>query len=233
MKNRLIALSLIGFLFTGCVTVPKETVQLSETLEKDLKQLHNSNSQFLQIYFEQIEKDINTFVDEVYTPYIIHYVLKEEMANKANGKASIFTVMETAASSSSPAVSDSAMTEMTQFLNAANHQINLKRQELLTPIKKQELELSSRMNSVYNNAIYANVTLTAYLKSVQKVKASQQEALNLIGLKGADSTVTHSLIEVSDLVNEAVLKGKQIDLKGKDAKAKLDAISNKIKSITK
>lgn len=92
------------------------------------------------------------------------------------------------------------------------------------------------MNAIdqsYQNTIYANTTLTAYLVSVQKIKESQNEALSIVGLNGLDTTVTNRLVELSGFVDMALEKGEQIDIKSNEAQQQIEDIVNKIKELTK
>ena len=122
---------------------------------------------------------------------------------------------------------------MVEFQEAANQQINAKRNELLFPILEQEREILNAIDQSYQNTIYANTTLTAYLVSVQKIKESQNEALSIVGLNGLDTTVTNRLVELSGFVDMALEKGEQIDIKSNEAQQQIEDIVNKIKELTK
>lgn len=104
---------------------------------------------------------------------------------------------------------------------------------MLFPILEQEREILNAIDQSYQNTIYANTTLTAYLVSVQKIKESQNEALSIVGLNGLDTTVTNRLVELSGFVDMALEKGEQIDIKSNEAQQQIEDIVNKIKELTK
>ena len=104
---------------------------------------------------------------------------------------------------------------------------------MLFPILEQEREILNAIDQSYQNTIYANTTLTAYLVSVQKIKESQNEALSIVGLNGLDTTVTNRLVELSGFVDVALEKGEQIDIKSNEAQQQIEDIVNKIKELTK
>jgi hypothetical protein len=232
MKIRIIALLATLLTVTGCVTVPKETITLSQTLGNDLKVLHTAHLNIVNIHFVKIKEDINSFVDEVYAPYVIQFVLKSELANYKTGKPSLYGTIESTKQQEGTTASNNALNEMLDFQTAARKQIESKRDELLSPILKQEAEITQAINQSYENAIYANSTITAYLQSIRKVKDAQQEALAIIDLKGADTLMTNSLVNLSEQVSKAVKAGKEIDIQGADAYNKLSEITDKIKEIT-
>lgn len=231
MKKILIFIAALSIV--SCVSIPKETVALSETLGKDLKILHTSHRNAVSIYYQKIKENIDTFINEVYTPFVINFVLKKELKSFKSGKGkSIFTSLNSAAKKASESASKKATQDMQDFLEAANRQIQKKKSELLSPIVSQETELLLSIDKSYQNTQYANATVTAYLQSIRKVKQTQRQALSMIGLKGADSIVTQKLISLSDGVKAALEKGKEIDTKSDDALQKIQAITEQIKALT-
>ena len=94
-------LPMLGFIFlsigiSSCVSIPKETVTLSQTIGKDMVVMHIAHRNMIQIHFRQIKNDINTFIDDTYAPFIIHFVLKHELTNYQNGEESLYGSIEAA-----------------------------------------------------------------------------------------------------------------------------------------
>ena len=232
MKIRIIGVMVFFFMFTACVTIPKETVTLSQTLGNDLVILHKANRNIIDIHFKKINNDINSFINDVYAPFVIHYALESELKNFKAGNPSLYLTIEIAGQKEGKIESENALKEMTDFQDAARRKIESKRNELLTPILKQQEEIVLAVNQSYEHAIYANSTVTAYLQSIRKVKGAQQEALSMLGLEGADTLITNSLVKVSEQVENAVNAGKKIDVQSDDAYNQLEKISNQIKAIT-
>lgn len=231
-KMRYAVVILLASILTSCVSIPKETVTLSQTLGNDIAELKIAHTQMVEIHYSKVKNEINSFVDDVYTPFIIHHVLNAELKRHHTGQASIYGAIEAAGSTEGKEESQKVLKEMSDFLQAAHHQIKMKRKELLDPVIQQENQILKAVNQSYSNALYANTTLTAYLQSVRKVKGAQKEALSKIGLDGADEKLTESLIKLSEGVSEAVNQGKKIDVQSDDAIKKVKEISEQIKKIT-
>lgn len=231
MKKHL-KLLIFCFVITSCISIPKETVELSQTLGKDLKILQTSHRNTVTIYYQKIKDNITIFIKDVYAPYIINYVLKKELSSYKNGQESIFLSLNNAAKNSGKSATEKVMKDMQDFLSAADRQIKRKTNELMNPIISQETDLLLKIDKAYQNAMYANSTITAYLSSIRKVKATQQEALSMIGLKNVDSLVTSRLLKLSNGVKDAIEKGKEIDIKSDNAIQKINEITNKIKKLT-
>jgi hypothetical protein len=232
MKIKIIISFVIATILISCISVPKETVSLSKEIGDDLVTLQNAQRNVIELYYGKIKEDITVFVDDVYAPFMIHYVLKVELEKYKKGAPSLFTSITNAGETGGKAQTAAALSNMQEFLEAANSKIQFKRNELLTPIIKQEKEIIGTINTSYANVMYANSTITNYLISVKKTKESQEEALSLIGLKGSDTLVTNSLVKVSEIVDNALKKGKEIDIKSDDAYSKMEELSKQIKKLT-
>ena len=231
--KKTIQLLILSIVIASCVSIPKETIELSQTLGNDLKVLQTSHRNTVTIYYQKIKDNISTFIKDVYAPYIINFVLKKELSSYKNGQESIFTSLNNAAKNSDISSTEKVTKDMQDFLSAADKQIKRKTAELMNPIVSQETDLLLKIDKAYQNAMYANSTITAYLSSIRKVKETQQEALSMIGLKGIDSLVTTKLLKLSEGVKVAIEKGKEIDIKSDNAIKKITEVTNKIKELTK
>jgi len=232
IETRNIGILIIFFFVTACVSIPRETVTLSQTLENDLHILQRTHQNMVEAYFHNIKNDINSFIDDVYAPFIIHYVLNIELENYSKGNHSIYGVIDLAGKNDGKEESENAIIEMQDFLSAARKQIEDKRKELMSPIIEQEIEILTSINQSYENAIYASSTITGYLLSARKVKETQQEALSMIGLAGADTVITNNLVRVSDQVDQAVKIGREIDIQSDSAFIQIEEMTDKIKKLT-
>tara|TARA_R110002074_G_scaffold99562_4_gene215032 strand:+ start:269 stop:1012 length:744 start_codon:yes stop_codon:yes gene_type:complete len=226
-------LIILSLLLTSCVSIPKETVTLSKVIGSDLNILQKSHVNMTQLYYQRIKSNINNFIDDTYKPYIINYMLKDQLEEFKKGNASILTSINNAVQKPDKKTADLALDDMSQFLEATNSQIEKKRNELLNPIEKQEDEILKAINDSYSNTIYANATMTGYLESIRKVKDAQNEAMSLItGVKNTDSIVRSKILQLSDIVNIAIDKGKGIEKGTDDAKTQIDDFIKKIKELT-
>jgi hypothetical protein len=232
MNNKILVVIFSSLLMVSCASIPKETVTLSKTIGSDLQVLHASHRNMVQLYYNGIKGNINTFIDDVYAPFIIHHVLEVELNKHRRGESSIYGIIENAGKTGGKNETEEALNVMLEFQEAANQQINVKRNELRSPILQQEREILSTIDQSYQNTIYANATLTAYLVSVRKVKESQNEALSIVGLNGLDTTVTNRLVELSGFVDMALEKGEKIDIKSNEAQQQIEDIISKIKELT-
>jgi hypothetical protein len=237
MKIKFIIFSITIALITSCASIPKETVLLSQTLGKDLKILHNAHRNIVQLYYKKIKDNINVFVEEVYTPYNINYRLNKELQNYKNGTYSLYGLilpkpLGNIVKLDTLQVNKEVINYMEDILFIVKSDIEDYRDQLLSPIEKEERELLNKINESYENVLSANASITNYLKSIRKLKETQQEMLTKIGLSGADTKVINSLVTISEKVNEAVKAGKKINIESDKALEEIEKVTKKIKKLT-
>ena len=85
MNNKILTIIFSSLLLVSCASIPKETVTLSKTIGSDLQILHNSHRNMVQLYYNRIKLNINAFIDDVYAPFVIHYVLEVELNKHKRG----------------------------------------------------------------------------------------------------------------------------------------------------
>lgn len=231
MKFRIVFITVTFYIFNSCISVPKQTVQLSSVIGTDLKVLENSHTTMVGLFYTEIINNINGFIEDVYAPFIINYVLKKELDSYHNSQPSIFEAIEDAATKGGKANTEKAYNDMSDFLKAARTQIEKKRNELLVPIQKQRDSIILNIKISYGNTILASSSVTSYLQSISSLKESQNEVLSVIGLKGKTEELTNTLLKMSDVTKSLLTKGKEIDIKSDDAYNKMKTLTDEIKSI--
>jgi vacuolar-type H+-ATPase subunit H len=231
MKFRIVFIIVTFYFFNSCISVPKQTVKLSSVIGTDLKVLENSHTTMVGLFYTEIINNINGFIEDVYAPFIINYVLKKELDSYHNSQPSIFEAIEDAATKGGKANTEKAYNDMSDFLKAARTQIEKKRNELLVPIQKQRDSIILNIKISYGNTILASSSVTSYLQSISSLKESQNEVLSVIGLKGKTEELTNTLLKMSDVAKSLLTKGKEIDIKSDDAYNKMKTLTDEIKSI--
>jgi len=231
MKFRIVFITVTFYIFNSCISVPKQTVKLSSVIGTDLKVLENSHTTMVGLFYNEIINNINGFIEDVYAPFIINYVLKKELDSYHNSQPSIFEAIEDAATKGGKANTEKAYNDMSDFLKAARTQIEKKRNELLVPIQKQRDSIILNIKISYGNTILASSSVTSYLQSISSLKESQNEVLSVIGLKGKTEELTNTLLKMSDVAKSLLTKGKEIDIKSDDAYNKMKTLTDEIKSI--
>ena len=183
---RLYVSLIIVSVLSACAQVPKESVELSTTVGRDIAEMHRSHKALAIIIYDRIKKDVNRFVDDVYTPYQIGNLLRSDYDDfKSGSEDSLFTVMHKAVRQpdDNQAQKDT-LPYMHTFLEIVREEIESFRKDLLDPVIQQEKELLSAIDRSYNQIHYANSIVTGHLASIVKVHDAQDEVLKEFGAEG-------------------------------------------------
>jgi len=198
--------------------VPKESVELSTTVGRDIAEVHRSHKALAEILYDRIKKDVNRFVDDVYSPYQIREQLRADYDDfKSGGEDSLFAVINKAVKQPDDnQAQKNTLQYMQVFLEVVRGDIESFRKELLNPVIKQEKELLSAIDRSYNQIHYANSIVTGHLASIVKVHDAQDEVLKEFGAEGLRKEVGTTLAETSRTVSEITDQAKKLDVKMAD-----------------
>jgi hypothetical protein len=200
------------FVFLGCAQVPKESVELSTTVGRDIAEVYRAHRALAVILYDRIKGDINKFVNEVYGPYQIQELLQAEQKDFREGQESLFLALDNAVKQpgNSGAQKD-ALDSMDVFVQILRAEIEFYRAKLLDPVLEQEKQMLSAIDRSYNQIHYANSIVTGHLASIVKVHDAQEEVLNKFGVEGLRKDVSQNLANVSKNVAIIVDKAKKTE----------------------
>jgi len=232
MKNLLYIL-ISTVICYSCASIPQETIQLSKAVDSDIDQLHSEHKNLASLYFDKLESDVNSFINDVYIPFVIHNVLKKELDSyKNNDGGTIYDAINNAGTSDDKESVGLALDEMSEFQEAANLVITNKRKELLTPIQTQRKLVIESIDNSFDNMYRASTSITHYLYSLGKLKESQEVALSRVGLLNADQYIRKDLLQTSSIIEKAIDAGNQIDVKSDNAFHEINKVSEEIKKLS-
>ncbi len=165
----------------GCASVPKESILLSQAIGDDLRAVHTSYSSLIRTHFASLRERSNTFLDTRWTPtYLSEFIQKGELVALATDPDPV-DVLE--------GVGD--------WAEIAISEIESKRRELLDPIDQDERELLASVDDAFGRLVQANATVTAHLRSIRRVKDSEDQALQTLRLRELRDSVTVHLAGAS------------------------------------
>lgn len=212
-RPALLAILLAGV--AACATVPDESVELSNTVGRDLEEVHRAHRALADLHFSRIEQDINRFIDETYRPAFIRNFAEEFKLD----------VKVTQVVDRDP---DKLLPLLTRFVEVANSRIEAKRAELLDPIQTQKKLVISEIDAAHRQIQAAQAVVTGHLASVRKVREVQNEALAKSGLDDLTTKIATATADVSDRVAGFVEKGHQIETQADSAAVRIQELDAKI-----
>lgn len=207
LYSLLIAISLLT---SACAQVPKESVDLSATVGRDLLVLQDSHRKSVLFLFDELRADVNEFVDEVYVPYQVRKTLEQDKADFDSGEFDI-TLFGAFTSAAASGASDEEVQEAWQvmhiYVEEMQREIEWYRETLLDPIDAQEREILTDIEESYARVHYANSIVTGHLQSVVKVHDAQQRIADALGVKDlrarSGAAIAEGSTEVSGLLEKA------------------------------
>jgi len=183
----------------GCAQVPKESVELSVTVGRDLAEIHRAHRELTTRYFGRMKNDINEFIDEIYRPYMIQNTMAD------------FKLLERIQSAVRSGNEASAFDIMKLFVSLLSEQIESYRMELLQNISKQESEVLLAIDDSYQKIQNANAIVTGHLASIRKVHDAQAELLSRVKLEGLREEVATKTVGFSDKISDIIVKARKVD----------------------
>lgn len=212
------------FVLSGCAQVPKESVELSVTVGRDLAEIHKAHRELAILFYQRIEDDINDFIDDVYTPYQIQKTL-EEYGNLLSS-----VIREAGRPDPSGEAQKKVIDFLKVYLEEVRNEVETYRRQNLDPIENQKSSLLARIDESYERMHYANSIVTGHLASVVKVHDTQNEILAKLDLADLRVEVGEKAVELSEKLNEFLIKAREGKKKVEKLSTELDIL---IKEYTK
>jgi len=162
-------LMVIIILVNGCGgRVPREVLDLSNTVGDDLKALHLSYRQLIIVHFDSLRQQIDSFIETRWIPvFIKDFIQRGNLAQMVQAPE--------------PAQREA---EVTGWFLAAMDAVNQKRNQLIKPLDEEEKKLLEMVDSSFNLLDQANAKIHSHLESLAKLNEPGEGALNIHDLKG-------------------------------------------------
>lgn len=189
MTARSISILICFLIFCSCAQVPKESVELSTTVGRDLTVVYNSHRELAQLLFTRMRRDVNRFIDDVYAPFQIRnamnrqWELAKSSKKKERNKSLLLAINAAFKPDATPKLQENVLKGMAIMVDKIRQDVEAMRGELLYPLKAQEKEVTGSIDRAYQQIHYANSIVTGHLSSVAKVHETQADLLDKIGVE--------------------------------------------------
>ncbi|MBI1936553.1 MAG: hypothetical protein HYS25_00360 [Ignavibacteriales bacterium] len=215
-KYLLVTVFLFGLIFSACTSVPKESMELSLTVGRDVAEMQRAHLELVNLYYDRLTSGINRFIDEVYAPYqtekLTGQFRDDLFSTDGDGKPKL------------------NLENVKTLLEELRSEIDNYRNSKLQPVLAQRDDLLMSINDSYNRIIYANSIVTGHLSSILKVHDAQNEILQKLNLGGAREKISANLSAVSDKIDNLT---SDIKAKKQSVEEIIDRFNKLIKEISK
>lgn len=192
-------------LLSGCAQVPKESVELSATLGRDLQEVHQSHRRSVDLLFDRDVERISNYIDNVAAPAFISAAIKAVGPEVAQDLAD--ATKPTATSDQQKRAFD----RMARIVKGVTDRLSKQRKELIEPLEGARKETLAELDRAYAELQRANTVVTAHLASVVRVHSLQDDLLAKVGLKDFRSKVGDEALRANSKVTEAITDAAEVE----------------------
>ncbi len=153
-----------------CVSVPKESVELSKNLGMSIQETQRTHIALLKSFFDAKRDKVDLFLNEVWIP---------EFSSQLYNIPAVQDEWDRICTSGSGKEKQEFVVGMGIKIQ---EKINEKRAELIAPLDEAEKLLEEELLVHYNDLQVSNTILTNYLASAANVKKTQVEILDALGV---------------------------------------------------
>lgn len=200
-------LVVVAHALMGCAQVPRESLQISQTLGRDLAEVQRAHLGLVELHFDRLEGEVEKFVRTVYAPYQIQRTLADENIGGV-------LVKEISAMSNGGITQQQANNVakiLAVYVEELQLEIEAYRVEKVSPLKIQRAAVIEKISETYMNMQMANAATTGYLSSLVQVRDIQNELLEKAGAPNMQNKIAEDLSKASDAIaklNSRVASGR-------------------------
>ena len=235
MRAKFISLGLCVLLFTGCAQVPKESVELSATIGRDIAVTHKAHIQLATLLFKKMKQDVNRFVDGTYAPYQIKKAMERQKQladsddQKEKNKSLLLAINAAFKPGASEKLQGTVLKGMGSLVTKIRNDVEQMRAELLNPLIEQEEQVLGSINRAYQQMHYANSIVTGHLSSVVRVYEAQSDLLAEFGVeRDLRKEVGEGIAGVSERITILVDTAENVDDKIEAAESTATSLKSAI-----
>jgi hypothetical protein len=194
--KRVVSSFVIAVALSGCAQIPRESVELSNTVGRDVSAIEVSHLALIKLYFDDKEARINQWVDQVYAPSQITAVV---------GNAAIRAELETAINNAAAGQNQDVLVKrFNSVITLIRDDVEKTRGQLMSPIESARADTLTRVQAAYTQVQLGNSIVTGYLSSLVKVTDTQNQLLAGAGLSDTENQLSADMISLSENLDKAL-----------------------------
>lgn len=219
---RFIAVFLVLVCF-GCASVPKEVVELSYVMGKDLESMNTSYDTLIHQYYENLRDQRRAYLDDVWHPrFIANWRDEGELIAIAKEERIWSEDIQDLVTVPAGSAPKESLATLNDWVTVALYEYELKEAKLLGPLNEDEKLLREQVKQAFINLTRANATITAHLNSLREVQEVQDEVLKALNIEDLRDEINKQLINASKKAKEGLGKVRDADKKVDKAAKKLN-----------
>lgn len=256
------AASVLGFvlfqMLAGCISAPKETVELTEIVGRQIAEMESSHEKFVRLYYAKLRNEVDQFMENRWIPQFLNKVVEGKEEGGKQFRAALDKAYKLATLDWNQAVRvqgiqdpevKSAVVEalkkvaaqeratlgavLLDFSLAAQKEINDRRRTLIQPIDEQERFVLEQLREGYADLLRGNAAIKAHLESVVKVVSTREQLLQKAGLLEEQKKLVNLAVNLSDGAMKVLGAAKGADQGIQEFLARMKDVKAQLKSAVK
>jgi len=242
MKSALRIFLIVSLLFAvGCVSAPKQTVELAEIVDQQIAEMQASHEKFVRLYYDKLRNDVDHFMETTWIPHFLANVVEGTGESSKRFRSDLDTAYRLATlnweetieikgieSEDVKRVIREAMKKLSaqenatlgivllEFAKAAQQQINERRKSLIEPIDEQEGYVLDQLRAGYADIQRGSVAIKGYLASTVKLVEQRDAVLERMGALETQRELLNVAVAASDAAVKALNTARDVEAGMKD-----------------
>ena len=208
---------------SSCVSAPRQTVELSEIVDKQIAEMQLSHEKFVRLYYQKCRDEIDVFMVEKWIPEFLSTVVSGESDAGAKFRKDLTVAYSLSDFDWKSAVNVNNISNqdlknaiintfddlarknnaslgkvLIEFSEAAQEQINKRRDSLIKPIDEQEGFVLNELRDSYSDLLRSSASIKGYLSSAVDVVEQQDQILEKIGVLDEKKKIVDKALELND-----------------------------------
>jgi len=219
---------------SGCVTAPRETVELSEIVDQQIAEIQVSHEEFVRLYYSKLRGDVDRFLEEKWIPQFLANIVEGSSESSKQFRADLnnaykLSTVDWDKDIRIDAIQDEALRKtvrdalkrlttgekttlgmvLLDFSVAVQKQIDERRRSLIQPIDDQEAYVLGQLRATYADLQRGTATIKAYLASVTKLVEQRDTVFAKIGVLEKQKQIVTAAIKLNEGAVDALNGAKQ------------------------
>jgi hypothetical protein len=234
MKPRVPPVIAVLLIVSGCVSTPRETVELSEVVDRQIAAMQVSHEKFVRLYYDKLRDEVDSFLEQKWVPTFLVNVIQGTGESSKQFRADLDRAYRLAAvdwdkgigiegiqdNEVKQAVREALKQLTTQekatlgmvlldFSTGVQTQINERRRSLIKPIDQQEAYVLDQLRAAYVDLQRGTSALKAHLASVAKLVEERDTVLQKLGVLEKQKKIVTAAVKLNEGAVDALKGAKQ------------------------
>ena len=216
----------ILLLVAGCVSAPRQTVELAEIIDQQIAEMQVSHEKFVRLYYDKLRDEVEHFMEQKWIPQFLSNVVEGRGESSKQYRSDLDKAYKLASLDWENTIEISKIEDedvkkavlevikklatqekatlgivQLDFSKAIQKQINKQRKELIQPIDEQEEYVLDQLRVGYADLQRSSAVIKGYLASTVEV-VEQREVI----LEKADTLETYrNILDIAMRMNDVAV----------------------------